>query len=327
MDEDNKDYHEKLITRESLRHTQERLETAEEIPENVRFTAFLRGVYSEFLGTFIFLLPIFGVLANASQQHWDGQFTLLAAAFTTGMQAVAAVFCFSSLSGAQLNPAITIALWMVSKVSNRKMICFILAQLCASVLAMACIYGSFPGVSKEILDAIAVQAPDNATLGNIFFTEFLVSFLLTFVCFAIAFEEASSAKPSTMSLKAVEDTDTVIMYSSTPQSKAGFAPFAIGFTLIAIVFYGGGSGVGLNPARMFGPALFANVWDDFYMYLIGQILGSVTAALVVTYGPQSSHRPPPLIHNFNVVPKEVTKTLSYIGNSIRDVTHTNTPKK
>lgn len=317
MAEDDKQFREKLITRESIRLTEQGIPGEEEHP-NVRFNAFLRGVYSEFLGTFIFLLPIFGCLANAHQSKWDPAFTLMAAAFITGMQAVATIFCFSSLSGAQLNPAITFALWLVSKVSNRKLVCFILAQLLASILAMGCVYGSFPGVNKDTLDSIAVQPPSNATLGNIFFTEYLMSFLLTFVCFAIAFEEAQSAQPSAMSLKAVEDTDTVIMYSSTPQSKAGFAPFAIGFTLIAIVFYGGGSGVGLNPARMFGPALFANVWDDFHIYLLGQVLGAATAALIVTYGPQSSHRPPPLIHNLNVVPKEVTKTLSYIGNTIRD---------
>jgi glycerol uptake facilitator-like aquaporin len=319
MEEESKLLHrESVRLKDSLLNNPNGVAGEEDYPEDVKFKAFLRGCYSEFFGTFLFLLPILGGLANASQGHWESQFTLMAMAFITGMSAVAMIFCFSGLSGAQFNPAITFALWITQKISNRKCIAFMICQILASILAMGCIYGSFPGVSDETLKFIAVQPPDNATTGNIFFTEFLMTFLLTFVCFAIAFEEAQAAKPSTMSLKAVEDTDTVIMYSSTPQSKSGFAPFAIGFVLIVIVFYGGGSGVGLNPARMLGPAIFANVWDDFFIYLLGQFIGAGAAGLVVTYGPQSSHRHTPSIHNFNIVPKEVTKTLSYIGNTIRD---------
>ncbi len=317
MDPEDKIIKERLLTRESVRLTENPI-PEEEDTNDLRFNAFLRAVYSEFLGTAIFLLPVLGAAANAYQSKWDPTLTLIALAFITGFQALAAIFCFSSLSGSQFNPAITFSLWVTRKISNRKCFAFIIAQLLASILVMGCIAGSFPGVNEDTYKALAVRPPDNATLGNIFFTEFLVSFLLTFVCFAMAFEEAQSARPSTMSLKAVEDADTVIMYSSTPQSKSGFAPFAIGFTLIAIVFYGGGSGVGLNPARMFGPALFANEWKDFHIYILGQVFGAVAAGLLVNYGPQSGKRHAPLIHDFSVVPNEVAKTLSYIGNKIKD---------
>jgi glycerol uptake facilitator-like aquaporin len=325
MEDDQLNVRESLIGRESLRLENGLLNKTKSIayePESTkasRFSAFMRAVYSEFFGTFIFFLPILGALANSVRSDWTNSFTVMALAFITGFQAIAAILCFSSLSGAQFNPAITFALWLVGKVSNRKMVSYFIAQILGTVLVMGCIYGAFPHVDDTIIKGCAVQAPDDASDGNIFFTEFLMSFLLTFVCFAMAFEEAELSQPSTMSLKAIEDLDTVIMYSSTPQSKSGFAPFAIGFCLVTIVFFGGGSGVGLNPARIIGPAIFANVWDRIYLYVLGEFLGAGAAALVVTYGPQSSKRHVPLMHNLNIVPPEVTKTLKYIGTSIKDV--------
>lgn len=253
---------------------------------------FLRAVYGEFFGTFIFVLPIFACLANAYRQQWEGWFTNLAVALVSGFQLVTVVMCFSSLSGAQLNPAITFALWLAKKTSNRKCILFMIAQCLASLFAMCVVYGAFPRADKDMYHAIVCLPPSDASDGNIFFTEFMVSFLLTFVAFAMAFEEQESSQTSRMSLslKAVQQNEGLVMYSTTPQSKAGFAPFAFGFTIIALAFFGGGSNVGLNPARMFGPAVFANEWDKFYLYLAGQFIGAAAAALFVSYGPQSAKR-------------------------------------
>jgi len=261
-----------------------------------RRTKFLRAIYAEFFGTFIFLLPIFAVLANAYRNKWDSFSTTLAAALVSGFQLVAVIMCFSSLSGSQLNPAITFALWLARKTSNRKCLTFIVAQCLGSLLAMAVVYGSFPGADNDLLHALVGRPPDDATIGNIFLTEFMVSFLLTFAAFSMAFEEQESMHTSRLSLKAVQDSDGLVMYSSTPQSKAGFAPFGLGFTIVAIAFYGGGSGVGLNPARMFGPAVFANEWDDFHVYVGGEFLGAAAAALFVKYGPQSGKRDIPVLH-------------------------------
>lgn len=241
---------------------------------HTRHHAFVRAIYAEFMGTLIFLSMIFGSIANCTRLGWDPISTTFAVTAAAGLQLIATIFCFSSLSGSQLNPAITFSLWVCGKISNRKCIAFIAAQFLASIIAVAFLYAAFPGVDQHFLKVVAVNPPSDASWGNIFFTEFFTTFILTFVAFAMAFEEAETTKSSTMALKTVEEDDGLLMYASNPQSKAGFAPFAIGFTLIALIFYGGGSGVCLNPARMLGPAIFANIWDKFYIYWIGEFLGA-----------------------------------------------------
>lgn len=275
-----------------------------------RFSAFLRSLYSELLGSWLLFLTIYGFNANSNLKDWTEEFKLIVNAVGAGFQVVTMILCFSSLSGAQFNPAITFALWLVGKVSNRKCAFFILIQLIASVLAMTSIYIMFPGVDHDMLKACAVIPPSNATGANIFFTEFFLTFFLTFVCFALAFEEAEFIKPAAMSVQSVDDGEAVIMYSSTPQSKAGFAPFAIGFTIVALVTIGGGSGVGLNPARVFGPMIFANQWDNWYLFYLGEMLGGGLAAWVVTYGPQSSRRNIQMKREANVVTGEAAKRLT-----------------
>lgn len=73
-----------------------------------------------------------------------------------------------------------------------------------------------------------VTPPPGASSWNVFFTEFICTFILTYAAFAMAFEEAESTKTSGMSLQAVEDSAGLVVFGSNPQSKMGFAPFAIG---------------------------------------------------------------------------------------------------
>lgn len=283
---------------------------------SMKWKAFVRALYSEFLGTFLFFLPVFGGLANAYRCNWDPVFTNIALAFVTSLNGIAIIFCFSSLSGSQFHPGISFALWVVGKQSNRRLIGFTIMQLLASILVMIVVTGAFPDVGQGLYDSLAVQAPDDANYGNIFFTEFIATFVLTFVAFAMAFEEAESIRPSSVSLRAMQD-DTLIMYSSTPQSKSGFAPFAIGFVLFGLVLFGGGSGVALNPVRIFGPAIFANKWDSIGIYILGEYVGCLVGALVVYYGPQSGKRNiENLKHDVSEIPNEIRQRMKFLGNRI-----------
>lgn len=283
-----------------------------------RYKAFFRAIYSEFMGTFIFFTMIFGPIAKCVKAGIDPVSTGIICTFAAGLTLIAVIMTFSSLSGAQLNPAITIALWATRKISNRKCIAFIIAQLLASVAVMLCIYGSFPDVNHDLLKAISVQTTSDVSLGNIFFTEFLSTFILTYVAFSMAFEEAESLKSSTMSLAAMEETDGLLMYSSTPQSKVGFAPFAIGFVLVGLVFYGGGSGICMNPARLFGPALFSGVWDKWYMFFLGEILGATAAGFLVDFGPQSAQRELNIKETVSAVPSNVRESLKRMSLSMQN---------
>jgi glycerol uptake facilitator-like aquaporin len=282
-----------------------------------RHQAFLRAIYAEFTGTFIFFSMILGPIAKCYLAGVDPTLAAIICTLAAGLSLVSVIMCFSSLSGAQLNPAITIALWACRKISNRKCAAFVLAQLSASIVVMLCIYGAFPDVHHELLKALSVQAPEAASLGNIFFSEFLATFILTYVAFSMAFEEAESLKSATMSLTAMEETDGLLMYSSTPQSKVGFAPFAIGFILIGLAFYGGGSGICMNPARLFGPALFSGVWDKWYMYFLGEIVGAIAAGLLVDFGPQSGQRENSMTERISTIPANVRDSMKRMSSTVQ----------
>eukprot|EP01031_Cornospumella_fuschlensis_P026649 gene26649-32203_t len=258
-----------------------------------RRNAMLRAMYAEFMGTTFFFLPIFAIIANNADMEAPAVVSRISGGMVAGLGLVCMIMCFSGLSGAIFNPAITFALWITGKLSNRKCILFMITQTLASVMCMCIIWATFPTVNISTWESMVVTPPPGASSWNVFFTEFICTFMLTYAAFAMAFEEAESAKANNMSLQAVEDSAGLVVFGSNPQSKMGFAPFAIGFVIFALSQYGGGSGPAMNPSRMFGPALFANKWDSWAFFLLGQFLGGAAAGLLVVHGPQSAERPPP----------------------------------
>lgn len=255
-----------------------------------RRRAMLRAVFAEFIGTIFFFLPIFGVLFNNYTEGYDGAFNRMSAGIVAGMTLVCMIMCFSSLSGAIFNPAITFSLWIVGKMSNRKCIFFMIAQMAGSIACMFFLYATFPTISQDAWKSCVMSPSAGASSWNVFFTEFVCTFILTYCAFAMAFEEAEDLKSKTMSFQAVEASDGLMVYGSTPQSKVGFAPFAIGFLVFGLSQFGGGSGTAMNPVRMFGPAIMTGIWDSWVFYVLGQFLGASFGAITAVHGPQSGER-------------------------------------
>lgn len=128
------------------------------------------------------------------------------------------------------------------------------------------------------LAAILTVAPDNsASLLNIFFMEFFQTFILVYVIFAVAFDTVDT-KPVHLDLENVAEDNAgkdgassnvanvaggqkqksigknLTIYTTTGNTKAGFAPISIGFTLGFLCFIGGSvSGGAFNPIRVLAP--------------------------------------------------------------------------
>jgi len=81
-----------------------------------------------------------------------------------------------------------------------------------------------------------------------------------------------------MSVKGIANSKGLTVYTANSQSKLGFAPLAIGVTIGCLGTVGPISGGAYNPARYLAPAMWAGVWDYWYLYLIGQVLGAIAAA-------------------------------------------------
>lgn len=99
-------------------------------------------------------------------------------------------------------------------------------------------------------NAIAVTPLDDTALGRVFFTEFVTTFILTYTAFTVAFEDAENQKKESMSFKTISDSKGLTLYASNPQSKTGFAPFSIGFTIFSLNLVGGSSGGAFNPGKI-----------------------------------------------------------------------------
>ena len=245
-----------------------------------RRRAMLRAAYGEFMATYIFLFTVLGVATHNAFSSHSSEVSSLVSALNAGLQATAVCFAFSSVSGAHFNPSISFALWLTNKLSNRKVVVYILVQLLAAILATATVLLIFPEDNELIFDAIVIKVP-GGHLGRVFATEFILTFVLTYVAFTIAFEDAEHQKKDTMSIKGIQQTRGLTIYASNPQSKTGFAPFVIGFTIFSLALIGGASGGCFNQARMFGPAILSGRWANFYIYMFGEFAGAATASLMV----------------------------------------------
>lgn len=240
-----------------------------------------RAVYGEFMATLLLFGPLFMVYVNGYESQWSPEIITLTGAFVAGFQVIGLCFAFSGISGAILNPAVCISLWSTGKLSNRRCLYFIVAEMLASVVAVALVTIMYSGDLGGAYKAIAIAPQEGANLGKVFATEFFLIFFLTYTAFTVAFENAEAQKKETMSIKKISDSKGLTVYASTPQSSTGFAPFAIGFIVFSVSLAGGTGGSALNPARMFGPAIFSGKWDYFYVYWLGEISGAITAALLV----------------------------------------------
>lgn len=245
-----------------------------------RRRAMLRAAYGEFMATFFFLFTVLGVLTNAGLSGFSAEITSLISALNAGLQATAICYAFSSVSGAHFNPSISFALWLTNKLSNRKVVVYIIVQCLAAILATAAVLLIFTDDNQDIFDVIVIKVP-NGHLGRVFATEFILTFVLTYVAFTIAFEDAETQKKENLSIKGIQQTRGLTIYAATPQSKTGFAPFVIGFTIFSLALIGGASGGCFNQARLFGPAILSGRWAHFYIYWIAEFAGAATAGLMV----------------------------------------------
>lgn len=239
------------------------------------------AVYGEFCSTCFLLIPIYGALAHGYQSNWSNEFIVFTTALVTGLQVVSVTYSFSDISGAQWNSAISFALWLTGRLSNRKAACYVAIQLIASIVSILVVYGTFTHVTLDMLRAVALFPSPGADLGRLFATEFICTFILAHTAFTVALADADQQKKHTMSVQTVDDMDGLTLYTTTPQSKTGFAPFAIGFAAFSLSAFGGTYGVAMNPARMFGPAVMSGEWKYFYLYSIAELAGASFAGIFV----------------------------------------------
>jgi glycerol uptake facilitator protein len=251
----------------------------------------------EFFGTFVLISFGNGVVAMAvAALNQSGRGTEIFAAsgdwllitWGWGFAVAFAVYVAGGISGAHLNPAVTLAFAVRRGFSWRKVPTYITAQLVGAFAGAALVYAVYKGAidSYERVHDITRGDPDSVTTFSIFGTfpaQYLhnwigpfvdqvvgTAFLVGFIC---ALTDARNQPP-----------------------KANLAPLLIGLVVVAIgISFGANAGYAINPARDFGPRILALIagWGDvampgdygnvntyFWIPIVGPFLGGVIGAIL-----------------------------------------------
>lgn len=241
---------------------------------------------AEFLGTA--LLIFFGCgcvaalkLAGASFGQWE-------ISVIWGLGVAMAIYLTAAISGAHLNPAVTIALWLFACFDKRKVVPYIIAQIAGAFCAAALVYGLYHNLFVDFEQANHIVRGSVASLdqAGVFSTypnphisvgqAFLVETVITAILMCL--------------ILALTDDGNGIQ-------RGPLAPLLIGI-LIAVIGASMGplTGFALNPARDFGPKIFAYVagWGEVAFtgardipYFLVPIFGPIVGACIGAFGYRS----------------------------------------
>ena len=214
----------------------------------------LKKYVAEFVGTFFLVAFICGLLSGWFKIGGPG-LTPADLGILHGFLLMAIVFSIGTISGAHVNPAVTIAMWSIKKISPRDAGGYIVAQLLGGI-AGAFLIKSFFLARGSVVDYGAAHVSTAYLQGG--------SVWLALIAEALgAFALVWAIMGTTVNKKA----------------HAAVSGLAIGFSLgFAVMVLGPATGGSFNPARWLGPALASGTYPDFWLYIIGPIAGAVLAA-------------------------------------------------
>lgn len=210
----------------------------------------------EVIGTFllIFCGTAVAVAAGLEKATIGASYDSLAVALAFGLMLAAVVASIGHISGAHVNPAITLGLAVTGKFPWVFVPAYLIAQLAGAVLGSLAVWLTFGGPARDKLN-LAATAPVSG-VGDLraIAVEALVTFVLAFVVVSVATDK---------------------------RAAPAAAPLAVGFALTAGVLIAGPvTGGAVNPARALGPMLVSGSFTSFYVYIIGPIIGGTLAAVI-----------------------------------------------
>jgi MIP family channel proteins len=220
----------------------------------------------ELVGTFLLVL-VGTAVATAAFLHTNTAgpaYDSLSIALSFGLILIPIVVALGNVSGAHVNPAVTLGLAIARKFPWNCVPAYWLAQMLGAVIASFTVWALY---GKRAYDEAALGAPapvHDASNLQVFTIEGLIAYILVFTVITVA-------------------SDKLVLRNA--------GPLAIGLALSAGVLLGGPvSGGAGNPARALGPMLVAHSFTSWFVYLIGPFAGAALAAC--THELLSSARPP-----------------------------------
>ncbi len=205
----------------------------------------MKRYYAETIGTFILVFA--GTGAIVINDLSGGVITHAGIAMTFGLTVMAVIYAIGDVSGAHINPAVTVAFALAGRFPARDVGPYVASQLIGALLGSAVILGLFPEHA-----GLGATVPSGSVLQSFLF-EIVLTFILMFV---------------------------ILNVSAGAKEKGMMAGAAIGAVVgLEAMFAGPITGASMNPARSFGPALLSQQLHSLWIYIAAPTLGACLAVL------------------------------------------------
>ena len=216
---------------------------------------------AEFIGTFWLVLGGCGsaVLAASFPNVGIG---LTGVSIAFGLTVLTIAYSFGHISGAHLNPAVTIGLWMGGRISSKDILPYIISQVAGAIAAAGILYIITTGNGNAIGDFAAngygEHSPGKYGITAAIVTEFVMTFLFLLI----------------------------ILGATDERAPKGFAGIAIGLALTLIHLISiPVTNTSVNPARSISQAIFVGDWalSQLWLFILIPVAGAAAAGIVHKY--------------------------------------------
>jgi len=209
----------------------------------------MKKYIAEFIATFIL---VFCAAGSATVNELSGQtITIVGLAIVSGLTVMTMIYSVGDISGAHLNPAVTIAFALNKNLSWKYVFPYILSQSLGGIAAAFLLKYLFP--TSILLGSTMPWAGEMQS----FIIEIITTFILMFVILRVA---------------------------TGSKEQGMFAGLAIGsVVIVAIIFTGPVSGGSMNPVRSIAPAIANNNYQHLWIYLTAPVIGASLAVIMYRY--------------------------------------------
>ena len=212
------------------------------------------ALVGEAFGTFLFVfigagsIVLGGVLGSPSN--------LVAVALAHGIALAVVVTAFAAVSGGHINPAVTVAIWISGGIEAVTAVLYVVAQLIGAAIAGFLLRGVFaqPAWQAAGLGKPAMMSGIEPTVGLV------LEVVMTMVLLTAVFGTAVDPRAPRL------------------------GGLLIGLSIAADILMGGPiTGAAMNPARWFGPAVAAADFTDWWVWIVGPVVGAAIVALLYRF--------------------------------------------
>ena len=200
---------------------------------------------AEFIGTFALVFA--GTGAIIINDVSGGAVTHVGVALTFGLVVLAMIYAVGDISGAHLNPAVTLGFFVARRLRWKMVFPYMISQLLGAVMASYVLRALFP--QHPTLGITVPAGPESQSL----ILEIILTGLLMFV---------------------------ILNVSTGPKERGTTAGIAVGAVIaLEALFAGPICGASMNPARSFAPALVTRHFVDLWIYLVAPTAGALLAVI------------------------------------------------